>query len=391
VVDTKSTEAIGKDVATGEPTDMPGAAARDALALGGIDHIEFYVGNARQAAHFYSSGFGYRVVGYAGPETGVRDRASYVLEQGASRLVLTTPLDPDSPIASLVARHGDGVHDIALRVHDAEAAFEAAVARGARPVAEPTEVKDDAGSLGHAAIATFGDTVHSFIGRDDYTGVFRPGYQRLDRATADTGRAPGITEVDHVVGNVELGKMDEWVEFYERVLGFSQLAHFSDEAISTEYSALMSKVVWDGVGKVKFPLNEPALGKRKSQIDEYLEFYRGPGVQHIALSVEDILVAVAAIRSRGVDFMATPDVYYEQLAGDIGDLDLDLDALRSHAVLLDRDEEGYLLQIFSRMVQDRPTVFFELIERHGSRGFGEGNFKALFVAIEREQAERGNL
>jgi 4-hydroxyphenylpyruvate dioxygenase len=369
-------------------------AANDPLELGGIDHIECYVGNARQATHYYEWGFGFHPVAYRGPETGTKDRASYVLGQGSVRLVLTTPLGPEGPIAEHIHRHGDGVRDIALRVRDAAAAFEAAVARGARAVDEPVECKDDDGVFQRASIATYGDTIHSFVSRDGYDGAFAPGYVAA-APSSPIGLAhlpaPGLTEIDHVVGNVELGKMDEWVDFYERVLGFSQLAHFSDEAISTEYSALMSKVVWDGVGRVKFPLNEPAAGRRKSQIDEYLEFYRGPGAQHIAISVDDILVAVAAMRARGVQFMATPDTYYEELRGRFADLDLDIDDLARHAVLADRDEEGYLLQIFSRMVQDRPTVFFELIERHGSRGFGEGNFKALFVAIEREQEARGNL
>lgn len=363
----------------------------DPLALGGIDHLELWVGNARQSAYFYRWGYGFHEVAYAGPETGVRDRASYVLEQGEARLVLSSGLREDSPISEHVRRHGDGVKDIALRVRDASAAFEAAVARGATPVAEPHESEDADGVLERASIATFGETIHTFVSRERYSGGFAPGFRAPEPSISSPLPSPGLTAIDHVVGNVEIGKMDHWVDFYERVLGFSQLAHFTDEAISTEYSALMSKVVWDGVGKVKFPLNEPAIGKRKSQIDEYLEFYGSPGVQHIAIAVEDIVHAVATLETRGIKFMTTPDTYYEELRERFADLDLDIDKLKEHLVLADRDDEGYLLQIFSRMVQDRPTVFLELIERHGSRGFGEGNFKALFVAIEREQELRGNL
>jgi 4-hydroxyphenylpyruvate dioxygenase len=373
------------------PVDSPDGAHDDPLALGGIDHLELWVANARQAKYFYEWGFGFEVTGYAGPETGVRDRASYVLQQGEARLVLTSALRADSPIADHVHRHGDGVKDIALQVRDAAAAFELAVSRGARPVTEPFEEEDLGGVLRRATIATFGDTVHTFVSRDDYRGLHAPGFEAAEPSVASPLPKPMLKAIDHVVGNVELGKMDEWVEFYEHVLGFSQLAHFSDEAISTDYSALMSKVVWDGVGRVKFPINEPALGKRKSQIDEYLDFYGGPGVQHVAIAVDDIVHAVAAMETRGVKFMITPDSYFEGLRERFSDLDLDIDKLHEHMVLADRDEEGYLLQIFSRMAQDRPTVFFELIERHGSRGFGEGNFKALFVAIEREQELRGNL
>jgi 4-hydroxyphenylpyruvate dioxygenase len=368
-----------------------GGGADDPLALGGIDHIELWVGNARQAAYFYEWGFGFTPIAYAGPETGVRDRASYVLQQGEARLVVTSGLAPESPVCEHVLRHGDGAHDIALQVRDASAAFELAVSRGAVPVAEPEEVEDEGGILQRAAIATYGETIHSFVSRERYRGLHAPGFRAAEPPQRSPLPAPALRAIDHVVGNVELGRMDEWVEFYEHVLGFSQLAHFSDEAISTEYSALMSKVVWDGVGRVKFPINEPASGKRKSQIEEYLDFYRAPGVQHIAIAVDDVVSAVAAMESRGVRFMDTPDTYYEELRERFADLDLDVDKLREHRVLADRDDEGHLLQIFTRMMQDRPTVFFELIERHGSRGFGEGNFKALFVAIEREQEARGNL
>jgi 4-hydroxyphenylpyruvate dioxygenase len=362
----------------------------DPLALLGIDHIEFWVGNARQAAHFYRSGFGFTPVAYAGPETGVRDRASWVLEQGTVRFVLTSALRPDGEIAAHVARHGDGVRDVALAVPDAAAAFHAATERGAQAVAEPSDDKDEHGIVGRAAIATYGDTVHSLVDRSGYNGPFLPGYVAWS-TVPDPLPPVGLRAVDHVVGNVELGKMDQWVRFYERVMGFTQLVHFSDEAISTEYSALMSKVVWDGEGRIKFPINEPAEGKRRSQIDEYLDFYGGPGVQHIAIQTDDIVASVRALRARGIEFMRVPDAYYAELADRFADLRLDLDSLRELGILADRDDEGHLLQIFTKMAQDRPTVFFELIERHGSRGFGEGNFKALFVALEREQALRGNL
>jgi 4-hydroxyphenylpyruvate dioxygenase len=289
-----------------------------------------------------------------------------------------------------VARHGDGVHDVALGVPDAGVAYAAAVERGATGVQEPADDKDEHGIVRRSAIATYGETVHSFVDRSGYSGPFLPGFVPWT-SVPDPLPAVGLEAIDHVVGNVELGRMNHWVEFYERVLGFTELVHFSDEAISTEYSALMSKVVWDGDGRIKFPINEPAEGKKRSQIDEYLDFYGGPGVQHIAIQTGDIVASVRALRDRGIEFMRVPDTYYGELAGRFGDVDLDLDSLQELGVLADRDDEGYLLQIFSRMAQDRPTVFFELIERHGARGFGEGNFKALFVALEREQALRGNL
>ncbi|HYY78282.1 MAG TPA: 4-hydroxyphenylpyruvate dioxygenase [Actinomycetes bacterium] len=366
------------------------ATSNDPLALLGIDHVELWVGNAKQAAHFYRTAYGFSPVAYAGPETGVRDRASWVLEQGTVRLVLTTALRPDSEVAAHVARHGDGVHDVALAVPDAAVAHHAAVGRGARGVRDPADDKDEHGVLRHAAIATYGETVHSLVDRSDYTGPYWPGYQRWE-APADPLPPVGLQAIDHVVGNVELGRMDQWVGFYERVMGFTQLVHFSDEAISTEYSALMSKVVWDGEGRVKFPINEPAKGKKRSQIDEYLDFYGGPGVQHIAIQTGDIVASVRALRARGIEFMRVPDAYYQDLAGRFGDIRLDLASFQELGILADRDDEGYLLQIFTAMNQDRPTVFFELIERHGARGFGEGNFKALFVALEREQERRGNL
>jgi len=377
-----------QDVATRGGAKPP--AADDPLALLGIDHLELWVGNARQAAHYYRTALGFVPVAYAGPETGVRDHASYLLVQGDVRVVLTAGLDPDSPVARHVHRHGDGVRDVALGVPDAGRAFVTAVERGAGAVRGPWDDKDDTGVLRRATIATYGDTVHTLVDRRDYRGAFAPGYQPLE-AAGDPLPPAGLRHVDHVVGNVELGAMDRWVEFYERVLGFTQLVHFDDQAISTEYSALMSKVVWDGRGRVKLPINEPAKGWRKSQIEEFLDFYKGPGVQHVAIATDDIVTSVRALRDRGMEFLRVPDTYYEELAGRFTDVRLDLDAIAELGILADRDDEGYLLQIFTRNVQDRPTVFFELIERHGSRGFGAGNFKALFVALEREQARRGNL
>ena len=365
------------------------AAATDHLPLQGIDHVEFYVGNAKQAAHFYRTGFGFRLVAYAGPETGVRDRASYVLQQGEIRLVLTSALDPDSDIARHVLLHGDGVKDVALRVDDASAAFAAATARGATPVLAPTWIEGKKGALEKATIQTYGDTVHTFVNRSHYHGTLAPGFVRRDDPTGETG--VGLQRIDHVVGNVELGAMNRWVDFYARVLGFSQLVHFDDAAISTEYSALMSKVMQDGSGKIKFPINEPAEGKKKSQIEEYLDFYRGPGVQHVALVTDDIVATVDAMQRRGIAFLRIPGTYYQELPDRIGHIDEDLAALERLGILADRDEDGYLLQIFTKCVQDRPTLFYEIIERHGAQGFGVGNFKALFVALEAEQARRGNL
>ena len=365
--------------------------AHDFMPLDGWDHLELYVGNAKQAAYYYERAFGFTRTAYAGPETGVRDRASYVLEQNEIRIVVTTGLRTDAEPSRFAHMHGDGVKDVALRVPDAANAYRQAVQRGARGVAEPHWVEDEFGRVELASIATYGENVHTFVNRSEYEGAYLPGYVSL----AENGAAPedgvGLRVIDHVVGNVELGRMDEWVSFYERTLGFTELIHFSDEAISTEYSALMSKVMTDGEGKIKFPINEPAEGKRKSQIEEYLEFYGGPGVQHVALQTDDIVATVEALGERGVIFLSTPDSYYEDVEARVGEIDADYSELRRLRVLADRDEEGYLLQIFTKTVQDRPTLFFEVIERHGSRGFGEGNFKALFEAIEREQALRGNL
>jgi 4-hydroxyphenylpyruvate dioxygenase len=362
----------------------------DFLPLMGIDHVEYYVGNARQAAYYYSKGFGFRVTAYAGPETKVRDRASWVCEQGEARYVFTGGMTPESDIVHHVHEHGDGVKDVALRVPDAADAWEQTTARGAESVQEPTILEDEHGKVVRASIRAYGETLHSFIERENYSGPFLPGY-RAEEAYGDDESPVGIQGIDHVVCNVPLGQMNEMVGYYANILGFAQLVHFRDDQISTEYTALMSKVMWDGKGRVKFPINEPAEGKKKSQIEEYLEYYRGPGVQHIAMATDDIIASVDALRRRGVRFIRVPATYYESLRGRIGSIDQDQGELERLGILADRDEEGYLLQIFTKIQQDRPTVFYELIERHGSRGFGLGNFKELFVAIEREQAERGNL
>ncbi|MFA9444346.1 4-hydroxyphenylpyruvate dioxygenase [Egicoccus sp. AB-alg6-2] len=359
------------------------------LPLLGYDAIEYWVGNAKQAAHFYRSAFGFRLVGYAGPETGVRDRASYVLQQGAIRFVFTSALRADHEIARHVTRHGDGIRDVAFRVADAADAFELAVERGARPHARPRVDEDDHGKVQRAAIRTYGDTIHTFVQRDDYSGVHLPGYREVahDPVAAELG----LATIDHVVGNVAYGEMDTWAEFYQRILGFSQLRHFGEDDISTEYSALMSKVLWDGDGRIKMPINEPAEGRKRSQIEEYLDAYDGPGVQHLALTTDDIVGTVRAMQRRGVGFLPVPDEYYLDARQRVGDVGESWDDLAALGILVDRDEEGYLLQIFTEPVQDRPTVFYEIIQRHGSRGFGAGNFKALFEAIERAQARRGNL
>ncbi len=359
------------------------------MPLEGWDHVELWVGNAKQAAYFYEHAFGFSRTAYAGPETGVRDRASYVLEQGDIRLVLTSALREDHEVARHSARHGDGVKDIALTVPDATEAYRQAVQRGARGVVEPHRVEDEFGTVEISAIATYGDTVHSFVDRSGYEGPYLPGYVSV----SSNGHAGGVglKAIDHCVGNVELGRMNHWVEFYERTMGFTEMLHFSDEDISTEYSALMSKVMSDGQGKIKFPINEPAEGKRKSQIEEYLEFHGGPGVQHVALASENIVATVEALKERGILFLETPDSYYEEVPDRVGSIDESYDDLRRLRILADRDDDGYLLQIFTKTAQDRPTLFFEVIERHGARGFGDGNFKALFEAIEREQALRGNL
>ena len=373
------------------PTLMqPGPEAEaDFLPLNGTDYIEFYVGNAKQAAHYYGSAFGFQTVGYRGPETGHREAASYLLQQGKIRLVLTTALRPTSPIAAHVHRHGDGVRDIALWVDDAEAAFRETTRRGARAVHQPQVMEDEDGRVVTAAIATYGDTIHTFVERGDYGGLFLPGFQPWEAHWRP--QPVGLKYVDHCVGNVALGEMDAFVDFYAKVMGFKNLISFDDEAISTEYSALMSKVMSNGNERIKFPINEPARGKRKSQIEEYIEFYGGPGVQHIAMATDDILRTVRALRDRGVLFLHVPTTYYDLLQDRVGTIDEPVDELAELGILVDRDDEGYLLQIFTKPVQDRPTVFYEIIQRKGARSFGAGNFKALFEAIEREQALRGNL
>jgi 4-hydroxyphenylpyruvate dioxygenase len=355
------------------------------MPLNGIDHVEFYVGNAKQAAFYFCQAFGFHQVGYAGLETGVRDRASYVLRQGRITLVLTGALHSDSPIAVHQRKHGDGVKVIALSVPDVEAAYRHAVEHGAAGVEEPHEISDGHGTVRLASIATYGETLHTFVDRSDYHGPFLPGYTAREDGTPDAG----LLTIDHIVGNVE--HMEEWVSYYERVFGMREMLHFSDKDISTEYSALMSKVVADGKGRVKFPINEPAEGKRKSQIDEYLEYYEGPGAQHIAVATRDIVGTVEHLAARGVEFLRTPDTYYDEVPDRVGEIAEDLADLRRLGILVDRDDEGYLLQIFTKPIGDRPTVFIEVIERHGARGFGDGNFKALFEAIEREQELRGNL
>ncbi|HZT53866.1 MAG TPA: 4-hydroxyphenylpyruvate dioxygenase [Gaiellaceae bacterium] len=364
--------------------------AEDFMPLLGWDYVEFWVGNAKQAAYFYEHAMGFTRTAYAGPETGVRDRASYVLEQGDVRFVLTTALREEHEITRHHARHGDGVRDIALAVPDATEAYRQAVSRGARSVLEPQRVEDEFGVVERSAIATYGDTIHTFVNRSDYAGPFKPGYVSQSSNGRSRGGV-GLTNIDHVVGNVELGRMNHWVEFYERVFGMTNILHFGDDDISTEYSALMSKVMSDGAGKIKFPINEPAEGKRKSQIEEYIEFYGGAGAQHIALATEDIVGTVEALKERGLVFLDTPDTYYADVADRVGEIAEDYAVLQQHKILVDRDDDGYLLQIFTKTAQDRPTVFFEVIERHGATTFGEGNFKALFEAIEREQALRGNL
>jgi 4-hydroxyphenylpyruvate dioxygenase len=363
----------------------------DFMPIDGWDHLELYVGNAKQAAFYYETAFGFARTAYAGPETGVRDRASYVLEQGDIRFVLTSGLRGDSEITRFACAHGDAVKDTALTVPDAGEAYRQAVQRGARGVTEPHWVEDGYGRVELATIATYGENVHTFVNRKEYAGPFLPGYQEIATTNGQPATGVGLKLIDHVVGNVELGRMDYWVEFYERTMGFTNIIHFGDKQIHTDYSALMSKVMADGEGKIKFPINEPAEGKRKSQIEEYLEFFGGPGVQHVALQSEDIVRTVETLQERGVVFLSTPDAYYEDVEDRVGEIGEDWEDLRRLRILADRDEEGYLLQIFTKTAQDRPTLFFEVIERHGARGFGEGNFKALFEAIEREQALRGNL
>jgi 4-hydroxyphenylpyruvate dioxygenase len=373
----------------------PGAIAHpvdenDRMPVHGIDHVEFYVGNAAQAAFYFTRAFGFTETAYSGLETGHRGRRSHVLEQGRIRFVLTGTLEGGDEISEHHARHGDGVHKIALSVPDAAAAYEHAVAHGARGVDTPRWEEDEHGRVQLSSVQTYGDTLHLFVQREDYRGPFLPGFEKRNEAARDPDTLL-LMAIDHIVGNVELGHMQEWVSYYERVFGMTEMIHFSDEAISTEYSALMSKVVTDGSGRIKFPINEPAEGKRKSQIEEYIDFYKGAGAQHIAMATRDIVSCVGRLRDRGVEFLSIPEEYYDEVPARIGEIKEDIADLRRLGILVDRDDEGYLLQIFTKPIGDRPTVFFEIIERHGARGFGEGNFKALFEAIEREQDKRGNL
>jgi 4-hydroxyphenylpyruvate dioxygenase len=361
----------------------------DFLPLNGTDYVEFYVGNAKQAAHYYKTAFGFQDLAYSGPETGVRDKASYVLQQGKIRLVLTTPLHSDHPIAEHIKKHGDGVKILALWVDDAYDAFQQTVSRGAQPYQKPQTINDEHGEVRTSGIKLYGDTVHMFIERKNYNGLFLPGYKKLETHYNPTDT--GLLYVDHCVGNVGWHKMNQWVDFYADVMGFRNILTFDDKMISTEYSALMSKVMSNGNGYVKFPINEPAEGKRKSQIEEYLEFYEGEGVQHMALATHDIVKTVTDLQSRGVEFLTVPTSYYDELTDRVGHIDEDLEPLKKLGILVDRDDEGYLLQIFTKPVEDRPTLFFEIIQRKGAKSFGAGNFKALFEAIEREQDLRGNL
>ena len=363
--------------------------AEDFLPLNGTDHVELYVGNAKQSAYYYQMAWGYELIAYAGPETGIRDRASYVLQQGKIRLVLTSAMHPDSEMTRHVAQHGDGVKFLANWVDDAEKSFYETMSRGAKAHTQPTVLSDKFGEVKISAIHTYGDTVHKFVERKNYNGAFLPGYSPAKSSVKTT--PVGLKHVDHCVGNVELGRMNEWVKFYEDVMGFKLLITFDDSDISTEYSALMSKVVSNGNGYIKFPINEPADGKRKSQIEEYIEFYHGAGVQHVAIATDDIISTVTELRNRGVEFLHVPEVYYEDVWDRVGKINEDVATIKKLNILVDRDDEGYLLQLFTKPVQDRPTVFFEIIQRCGAKSFGKGNFKALFEAIEREQALRGNL
>ena len=365
-------------------------ANQDFLPIHGTDHIEFYVGNAKQAAYFYRACFGFQLTAYRGPETGTRDRASYVLEQNKIRFVLTTPLHPSGDIADHIFRHGDGVKSVALWVDDAASAWEETTRRGARSVQSPFTTEDEHGKARVSSIAIYGDTIHTFIERGGYSGPFLPGFVAIpgpDRVSRPTG----LMHIDHAVGNVGWGQMNTWVDFYEQVMGFRMFKHFDDQDISTEYSALMSKVMANGNERIRFPINEPAEGRKKSQIEEYLDFYGGPGIQHIALATHDIIGAVTQLREQGLEFLSIPTTYYEDLTSRVGKIDEPIDCLAELGILVDRDDEGYMLQIFTRPVEDRPTLFYEMIQRKGSRSFGKGNFKALFEAIEREQARRGNL
>ena len=384
---------IGENTAEKAGLSLKGAPDHvedDFLPINGTDYVEFYVGNAKQAAHFYSAAFGFQIKAYRGPETGHRDAASYLVVQDKIRFVFTTSIRSGTPIAEHVAKHGDGVKDIALWVDDARKSFEEVTKRGAVAIREPEVLEDEHGRVVLSAMGTYGDTIHTFVERSAYNGPFLPGFEAYENPDW-TPEPVGLKYVDHCVGNVHLGDMNRYVDYYSRTMGFRNLLSFSDKDIQTEYSSLMSKVMSNGNERIKFPINEPAKGKRKSQIDEYLEFYDGAGVQHVALATDDILDTVSKLRSRGVQFLTVPTTYYEELQGRVGQIDEPVDKLAELGILVDRDPDGYLLQIFTKPVEDRPTVFYEIIQRKGARTFGEGNFKALFEAIEREQERRGNL
>jgi len=363
--------------------------AEDFLPLLGTDYVELYVGNAKQSAHFYKTAFGFQSHAFAGLETGIKDRVSYVLKQDKIRLVLTTPLDENGPINAHINKHGDGVKVMALWVEDARSAWEETTKRGAKSFMEPTVEKDEFGEVVRSGIHTYGETVHIFVERKNYKGTFLPGYQKWE--SHYNPEPVGLKFIDHMVGNVGWGEMKEWCDFYAKVMGFAQIISFTDDDISTEFTALMSKVMSNGNGRIKFPINEPAKGKKKSQIEEYLDFYKTAGVQHIAVATEDIVATVTAMRDRGVEFLYVPDTYYDDLLERVGKIDEDVEVLKEHGILIDRDDEGYLLQLFTKPVVDRPTMFFEVIQRKGAQSFGVGNFKALFEAIEREQENRGTL
>jgi 4-hydroxyphenylpyruvate dioxygenase len=363
--------------------------AEDFLPLLGTDYVELYVGNAKQSALYYKTAFGFQSEAYAGLETGLKDRVSYVLKQDKIRLVLTTPLTSDSPINEHLQKHGDGVKVIALWVEDATKAFEETTKRGARPFMEPTVEEDEHGQVIRSGIYTYGETVHIFVERKNYQGIFLPGFRKWE--SHYNPEPTGLKFIDHMVGNVDWNEMNTWCEFYKKVMGFAQIISFDDNDISTEYTALMSKVMSNGNGRIKFPINEPAEGKKKSQIEEYIDFYNGAGVQHIAVATNDIVATVSAMRDRGVEFLYVPDTYYDDLLERVGDIEEDVEVLKQHGILIDRDEEGYLLQLFTKPVVDRPTMFFEIIQRKGAQSFGKGNFKALFESIEREQENRGTL
>lgn len=364
-------------------------AAQDFLPINGTDYVELYVGNAKQAAHYYKTAFGFQELAYAGLETGVRDRVSYVLVQDKIRLILTTPFDPESEISHHIRLHGDGVKVIALWVDDARKAFEETTKRGAIPYLEPTVTSDEHGEIVRSGIHTYGETVHVFVERKNYSGVFMPGFEAWKTEYSPT--STGLKYIDHMVGNVEMGAMNQWSDFYGNVMGFANLVTFDDKDISTEYTALMSKVMSNGNGRIKFPINEPAIGKKKSQIEEYLDFYRGPGCQHIAVATDDIVFTISEMRKRGVEFLYVPGTYYDTVKDRVGIIEEDLEELKKWGIMVDRDDEGYLLQIFTKPIEDRPTLFFEIIQRKGAKSFGKGNFQALFESIEAEQARRGTL